>query len=93
MDHSSSCTLGEEVNRLKSELETVTLQRCQAAEQGLILLAQKEHMQQQLEEAEGRIESFRLELENSREVRFVNKRSIYCPSCTDSNNLHLQCLR
>lgn len=68
MDHSSSCSLGEEVNRLKSELEAVTLQRCQAAEQGLILLAQKEQMQQQLEEAETKIEQFRQELENSREV-------------------------
>ena len=68
MDHSSSCSLGEEVNRLKTELETATLQRCQAAEQGLMLLAQKEQMQQQLEEAESRIEQFRLELEHSREV-------------------------
>ena len=59
-----------EVVRLQEELNETTEQKVQAAEYGLVVLEEKQHLQQQLEDLEVQYEATHKELEQAKQVSF-----------------------
>lgn len=63
--------LEEENERLKSELERSCQEKIQAAECGLVVLEEKQQLQQQCEDLEALYEATRHDLECAKEVRKI----------------------
>ena len=57
-----------EVERLTRELNETTKEKLQAAEYGLVVLEEKQQLQQQFEDLESLLESTRSELDVAKEV-------------------------
>ena len=71
MDHQDVIReLSEETTRLQNELEQTTQEKVQAAEYGLAVLEEKQHLQHQFEELETVLDSTKHELEIVKDVRF-----------------------
>lgn len=60
--------LRREIERLQQELTETNQEKIRAAEYGLAVLDEKQHLQAQVEELEGNYESTRIELEQAKEV-------------------------
>lgn len=60
--------LRDEIHRLQQELDDTTKEKLQAAEYGLVVLEEKQQLQQQCEELESLYETAKHELDCAKEV-------------------------
>ena len=70
----SKVELEAEIERLSHELEETTKQKLQAAEYGLVVLDEKQQLQQQYDDLETQLENTKSELQCVKEVRWLKFR-------------------